>query len=79
MQSEGRGPGFGPSLSLADLPTHLVVVCAGARCHELPWLPALQKLQLGFFVFLYLLVHNLPQLHMHAVIQSLIVSVYCVA
>ena len=33
-------------------------------------LPALQKWQLGFLVFLYLVVHNLPQLYMHAVIFS---------
>ena len=29
---------------------------------------ALQKWQLGFLVFLYLFVHDLPQLHMHTVI-----------
>ena len=60
--------GLGQKFSLAGLP--LVVLYAGATCSTLPWLPALQKLQLGFFVFLYLLVHNLPQLHIHAVIFS---------
>ena len=33
-------------------------------------LPTLQKYQLGSLVFLYLFVHNLPQLHMHTVIFS---------
>ena len=33
-------------------------------------LRALQKWQLGFLVFVYLFVHNLPQLHMYPVVFS---------
>ena len=41
--------------------------------------PDLQKWQLGFLVFLYLVVQNLPQLHMHRYFQFLIVSLYFTA
>ena len=45
------------------------VVCRG-RAQYLLLLPALQKWQLRFLVFLYLVVHNLPQLRMPVVIFS---------
>ena len=47
-----------------------VVLCAGGMRSALLLLLALQKWQLVFLVFLYLVIHNLPQLHMHTVIFS---------
>ena len=48
--------------SLGGLPTPLVVMCAGGVLSALLLLQALHKWKLGFLVFLYLTVHNLPQL-----------------
>ena len=85
---EGSGcvQGSGRRAGLRVLPTPLVVLCArGMRSTLLllltPFLlSALQKWLLGFLVFLYLFVHNLPQLqHAHSYFQSLIVSLYFVA
>ena len=66
VQGSGRRGGLG------GLPTPLVVLRAGGMRRTLLLLPALQKWQLGVLVSLYLVVHSLPQLHMHAVIFSLI-------
>lgn len=74
----GEGPGLRPEGSLGWLARspfgaveyrrhaqHLAFVPS-----TLFLLPALQKWQLVFLVFLYLVVHNLPQLCMHTVIFS---------
>ena len=46
----------------------------GAVCRDHAWYPAFApdtpEVAVGFWVFLYLIVHNLPQLRMHAVIFS---------
>ena len=63
-------PGIRPEGWLGGLLTLLVVCARGMQSTLLlPLLWALQKWQLGFLAFLYL-VHNLFQLCMHAVIFS---------
>ena len=57
----------GQAAGVAGMLPPLVVLSAGGMLSALPLLPALQKRQLGF-VFLYLLVQDLPQLLMHVVI-----------
>ena len=54
------------------MPTPLVVLYAGDMHNTLLLISALQKRQLGFLVSFYLIVQNLLQLHMHAVIFSLL-------
>ena len=60
-------PGLGQRGSLGGLPTSLKVLseCRGEAQHHV-FLPAIQKWQLAFsfLVFLFLVVHNLPQLCM---------------
>ena len=72
----GAGSGVGPEAGLGGLPTPLVVLRAGDTHSTLLLLltpcfllPALQKWQLGFRSFFYL-VDNLPQLCIHTVIFS---------
>ena len=48
----------------------LVALCAGGMHSALLLLLALQKWQLGFWPLLYLVVHNLPPVHTHAVILA---------
>ena len=67
------GPGVGQRGGLGGLRTPYVVLCAGGMRGTLLVLLTPQKWQLGFLVFLYLVAHNLPQLHMHAVIFSFFV------
>ena len=62
--------GLGWRHGLGGLPTPLVVLSAGGRHNTLLLLPAFQKLAVGFLVFLYLALQNVPQLCMHTVISS---------
>ena len=72
-------PGVGLDRGLNGLPTLLMVLGAGGMCSTLLLLPttapsvlvlSLSEVADGFRVFLCLVVHNLPQLQMHAVIFS---------
>lgn len=55
---------------LGGLPTALVVVCVRGMCSDLLLLSKLLEGAVGFLGFLHLPDHNLPQLHMCAVIFS---------
>ena len=66
----GAGPGVGLERWPGWSAHPFVALCAGGMRSTLLLLPALQKWQLDFLVSLYLVVHNLPQLGMHAVIFS---------
>ena len=73
---EGRGVSRGRAGAVAEVvcpPLWWCCVQGGLR-RTLLWLPtpvfALQKQAVGFLVSLYLVVQNLPQLRMHAVIFS---------
>ena len=66
---------MGQRCGLGGLSTPLVVLCAGGHMqfpafasNALLLLPALQKVAVGFLVFLFRFVHNLAQLQVHAVI-----------
>ena len=75
---EGRGVSRDPAEGRLKWFAHPLgcVVCRGHAQypafapHPLLLLPALQRWQLGFLVSFYLVVQNLPQLHMHTVIFS---------
>ena len=65
-----------PGVRTEGCPREFAHPCGGVECrghgqdpafaHDTLFLhPDLQKWQLGFLVFLYLVVQNLPQLHMH--------------
>ena len=66
-----RGQGCAQMLGwrsgLTGLPTPLMVLCAASMCSPLLQPLVLHKWQL---VFLYIVHHNFPQLHMHTVIFS---------
>ena len=66
---EGRGV-RGSGQRVAQRSAHSGSVACGAMLSTLLLLQALQKRQLGFLVSLYLVVHDLLQLHMHPVIFS---------
>lgn len=67
---QGRVQSLSLGGGLGALPIPLVALCAGGMCSALLLLLVLQKWQLCFRVFLYLVVHSLPQLPTHAVICS---------
>ena len=54
---------------LGGLPTPHGPVCR-AHARYPAFAPGSSEVAAGFFIFLYLVVHNLPQLHMHTVIFS---------
>ena len=49
---------------LHGLPTPLVVVNAGGHAQYSDFGPGSSEVAVGFLVFLHLIVHNLPELHM---------------
>ena len=76
----GVGPQVLPGEWWGGLLISSVALCTGVTCSTLLLLLPPQKWQLGFSSFLYLLIHNLPHLWMHAVIfKALLVCLYFVA
>ena len=55
-----------PGVRLEGWLTWFVHPFGGVECRNMLLLPILQKWQLGFLIFLYLMVHNLIQLCVHA-------------
>ena len=68
----GARVGMDQRAGFSDLPTPVVVLCAGIVCSSLPCSQCLRNGRwfLPFLCSLLYAVHNLPQLHIHTVIFS---------